>query len=143
MTEDELHIDEAAARAVLGATAIIQTDERRDLVIRDLIRHARRDALATLQGCDLVMAGLRDKLPEPVFRGGAPTVTSQRDECEFWAEFASDGQIAAMLVACLDRIGGTKAVLNDRKRLFVALWNGLPPEDRKAFRARVLTEKTN
>lgn len=142
MDVDQVQQD-AEARALAGVMALIGTDERRELVIRDLLRHARRDVRATLQGCDLVMGALRDKLPEPVFRGGAPTVTSQRDECEFWAEFASDGQIAAMLVACLDRIGGTRAVLTDRKRLFVALWNGLPPEDRKAFRARVLTENTN
>jgi hypothetical protein len=147
MDEGEIARDHAAladARALAGAASLIDTEERRRLVITDLCRHARRDAVATLQGCDAVTAALRDKLPEPLFRGGAPFFTGQREECDVWAEFASDGQIAAMLSACLDRIGGTPPLMADRKRLFVALWNGFPPAERKAFRDRVmLSDKSN
>lgn len=129
---------EAAAGAQRLAASVIGAEERRGLVMMDLCRHARKDVRATLAGCDTVMAVLRDKLPEPMFRGSSPYFTGQRDECELWAEFASDGQIAAMLAACLDRISGSRLILDDRKRLLVAVWNSLDPEDRRAFRDRVM-----
>jgi hypothetical protein len=117
-------------------------EERIDLVMRDLMRHAARDALATLTGCDAVMAALRDRLPEPAICGYAPfSFQGARDDCEVWAEYASDGQIAAMLGACFERIGKGRLAIEDRKRLLVAIWNSLTPQDRKAFRDRVLAKE--
>ncbi|MFN7224456.1 MAG: hypothetical protein ACK4MS_10595 [Paracoccaceae bacterium] len=130
--------DDAISGAQAMALARSAHDLRRHLVITDLCRHARRDVRATLQGCDALMAVLRDKLPEPVFMGASPYFTGQRAECDHWAEFASDGQVAAMLGACLDRIADTRLVVDDRKRLLVAVWNSLTPDDRRAFRDRVM-----
>lgn len=119
----------------------ISRAERTRLVEQDLMRHARKDVFATLAGCDAVMAALRDRLPAPQFDSAAPAFTSLRADAEVWAEYASDGQIAAMMEACLGRIGGARVALADRKRLFVALWNGLPPEEKRAFSDKVMKKE--
>ena len=130
----------AEVQALAGAMGREAMDraERAATVWRMLQVHARKDAISVAAACDDALSILRDKLPEPVFAGAAPYFTSQREECAMWAEFASDGQIAAMLAVCLDRIGGTRLLLDDRKRLLVAVWNSLTPDDRKAFRDRVM-----
>jgi len=132
------HEADTLAAAAAHAMRQVEAQERIELICRMLIVHARKDVVATLAAVDAVVAALRDRLPEPVFAGGAPHFAGQRAECEAWAEFASDGQIAAMLAACLDRIAGTQLLVKDRKRLLVACWNSLTPDDRKAFRDRVM-----
>jgi len=120
----------------------ISAAERTRLVEQDLIRHARKDALATLAGCDAFVSALRDRLPEPQFSQAAPYAFGDaKTDCDVWADYASDGQIAAMLEACLARIGGARVAVADRKRLMVALWNGLSPEDRRAFSEKVMKKE--
>lgn len=123
------------------ANAEISQAERVRLIDLTLINHARRDVWATLSACDALMAALRDRLPAPVFADAAPNFASLRADCEVWADYASDGQIAAMMEACLGRIGGARVALADRKRLFVALWNGLPPEEKRAFSDKVMKKE--
>jgi hypothetical protein len=129
---------ERRALAVDRAARLQAREDLHDALFETLRRGAAADAQVVLEVCDGVMGLLRDKLPEPMFTGSSPYFTGQRSECELWAEFASDGQIAAMLAACMDRIGGTRLLIEDRKRLLVAVWNSLTPEDRKAFRDRVM-----
>lgn len=121
----------------------IRTEERARLILRDLARHAGKDALAVLAACDRIAEALRDRLPAPVYEAAAPSFGSAREDAAIWADVASDGQVAAMLIACLDRIGGRPVAIADRKRLLVAVWNGLPASDRRAFVARVAAEKTD
>ena len=93
--------------------------------------------MAVVAACDLALQRIQDRLPPPEFGGAAPFWSESRYEAEQWAEYASDAQIAAMMAACLNRIGGARLVANERKRLMVALWNSLNPEDRQAFREKV------
>lgn len=108
---------------------------------RDICDAAAVDAIAALTACDCAMEGLRSRLPEPVFEAGAPFQVETTADIRVWAEFASQGQIAAMLAACMDRIGKADVILEDRKRLLVAVWNTMPPDAKRAFLARVA--KTN
>lgn len=108
-----------------------------DQVYRALCAHAADDAVAVVAACDLVLQRIQDKMPSPEFLAAAPYWTSARGEADLWAECASDGQIAAMLTACLDRIGGARVLQRDREALLVALWNGLPPDRQQAFRVKV------
>jgi hypothetical protein len=120
----------------------ISAAERTRLVEQDLTRHARKDALATLAGCDVFIEAMRCRLPELQFSEAAPySFLGARGDCAVWAEYASDGQIAWMLETCLQRIGGARVRVADRKRLMVALWNGLPPEDRRAFSEKVMKKE--
>lgn len=65
----------------------------------------------------------------------APIWGSGAAEAEWWAEFATAPQIAAMLSACLKRIANGQMPMAPiaRKRAMVAIWNSLPAEDRSAF----------
>lgn len=140
---DHDHQLEAAARAAQMGRQMMDSHARARVVWQGLQHHAQRDPVAVVAACDDALSILRGELPEPVFAGGAPYFTGQREECERWAEWASDGQIAAMLGACLARIGGTRLVVEDRKRLMVAIWNSLTADDRKAFRDRVMAKENS
>lgn len=64
----------------------------------------------------------------------AVTDAGLQDDADWWADFATDQQVVAMLSACLKRLSkrqpiGTAA----RKRALVALWNTLNDQDRAAF----------
>lgn len=136
-------VSHAERRAEMGAARRQSKDFIRKNVQQLLLHYGQKDVVAVLRACDDVAFALRDKLPEPVFNGAAPYFSSQREEAELWAQFASDGQIAAMLGACFDRIGGTRLAVDDRKRLLVAIWNSLTADDRKAFRDRVMNRESS
>lgn len=108
-----------------------------DQIYRALCRHAADDAVAVVAACDLILQRIQDKLPAPEFGAASPFWSTARDDAANWAQCASDAQIAAMMNACLDRIGGAKVLQRDREALLVALWNGLPPDRQNAFRVRV------
>ncbi|WP_154664665.1 hypothetical protein [Gemmobacter nectariphilus] len=57
-----------------------------------------------------------------------------------WADSAPVHELAAYGVAALDRLRTANLGLNARKRLFAALWQSFPDQDRKAFLARVDAE---
>ena len=104
-----------------------------DRIYRGLCTAAADDALAVVAACDFALERLQDKLLAPEIGAAAPYWTGAREEAALWAEVASDRQIVGMLVACLDRINGSKAAQRDRDALFVALWNGMPADRRAAF----------
>lgn len=104
-----------------------------DRVYRALCTAAADDAVAVVAACDFALERLQDKLPAPEIGAAAPYWMSARAEAALWAEVASDRQIVGMLVACLDRIGGSKVAQRDREALLVAIWNGLPSDRRAAF----------
>ena len=57
-----------------------------------------------------------------------------------WADSAPVHELAAYGVAALDRLRTANLGLNARKRLFAAIWQSFPEQDRKAFLARVDAE---
>lgn len=116
---------------------ISASEARADRIYQALCEQASIDAVAVVAACDTALQGLQDRLPEPVFYGAGPFWSMTVRDAASWAEYASEGQVIAMMIACLDRIGGAKVALQDRKRLLVAIWNTLPPEDRQAFREKV------
>ena len=111
-------------------------------IYRGLCTAAADDAIAVVAACDFTLERLQDKLPAPEIGAAAPYWTSARDDAALWAEVASDRQVLGMLVACLDRINGSKAVQRDREALLVALWNTLPADRRAAFLANVAGQGT-
>ena len=102
-------------------------------VYRALCTAASDDALAVVAACDFALERLQDKLPAPEIGAAAPFWSGAREEAELWAEVASDRQIIGMLIACLERVNGSKVAQRDRDALFVALWNGMPADRRAAF----------
>ena len=111
-------------------------------IYRGLCTAAADDAIAVAAACDFTLERLQDKLPAPEIGAAAPYWSSAKDEAALWAEVASDRQVIGMLVACLDRINGSKAVQRDREALLVALWNTLPADRRAAFLANVAGQGT-
>jgi hypothetical protein len=111
-------------------------------IYRGLCTAAADDAIAVVAACDFTLERLQDKLPAPEIGAAAPYWTSAKDDAALWAEVASDRQVLGMLVACLDRINGSKAVQRDREALLVALWNTLPADRRAAFLANVAGQGT-
>lgn len=112
-------------------------DERASVIFTYLAHHARRDGVAVAAACDVVLENLRRGLPAPVFAAAAPLWSDARAEAQDWAQHAADWQVAAMLCACLDRVGGARVPTDDRKALMAALWRGLPEKEQRAFVARV------
>ena len=125
------------AEAVTDPFGPMPEDERASLIFTYLAHHARRDAVAVAAACDGVLEQLRRALPAPVFAAAAPTWDDARAAAQDWAAYAADWQVAAMLAACLDRVGGARVPSDDRKSLLAALWRGLPEKDQRAFLARV------
>lgn len=64
----------------------------------------------------------------------APLLGGAQAEADWWADFASDTMVAAMLSACLKRLTRQPMLApNAKKRALVALWNSLNEQDRTAF----------
>lgn len=68
---------------------------------------------------------------------GMPDLRDYRDRVAqgagIWADCATPHELATYLAAGLAKVGRRAFARNTRKRLLVALWNSLPPEDRTAF----------
>ncbi len=110
-------------------------------IFQGLVKEAQEDPIATTAACDYLLEGIQSHLPAPEFGAASPFWNTSRQACATWAEVASDGQIAAMLLACLERIGDRRILARDREKLIVALWQGLPPERRTAFMAATGAQK--
>jgi len=108
-----------------------------DHIYRALCDYAAQDAVPVVAACDFILQRLQDRLPAPEFGAAAPFWNTARDDAANWAEVASDAQIAGMLTACLNRIGGARVMQRDREALLVALWNGLPTDRKQVFREKV------
>lgn len=61
-----------------------------------------------------------------------------REQAADWASFAHPFELEAYFAASLKRLGRTPLGIAARKRLIVALWAGLGPDDRRNFLARVV-----
>lgn len=89
-------------------------------------QHDRKTAIAA---ADVALEMFAPRAPEI-----APTFGSAQGEAEWWAEFASDTMVIAMLSACLKRVSAAPIIApNARKRALVAIWNTLDERDRAAF----------
>lgn len=141
----DIEAGRAEHRARLAARVMLSDASRHALAntcYRWLADAAAVDALAVTCACDAILQGLRGRLPEPAFSAAAPFFTGADHEARMWTEFASDGQLAAMLGAIFDRLSeGRPIAMSDRKRLLVAVWNSLPADDKRAFAARISKEK--
>ena len=60
-----------------------------------------------------------------------------REDAAFWADVASEAELAEYTAAGLRKLEATPLALGMRKRLLAALFGSLPLADRKAFLARV------
>jgi len=60
-----------------------------------------------------------------------------REDAAFWADTATPAEVEAVVAAGLRRIERTQFAAAARKRLFVALWETMEADDRRAFLARV------
>lgn len=58
-------------------------------------------------------------------------------DAEWWAEIAPAQEVQAYVYAGLKDIARNALGRNARKRFIVALWQGLSPDDRRAFLAHV------
>lgn len=58
-----------------------------------------------------------------------------RDDARFWADCATPVEVEAYTAAGLQAIGRGGFCVAARKRLFVMLWNAMPPEDKRGFLA--------
>lgn len=74
------------------------------------------------------------------FRAGPPPGAmfgDVRQDAEWWADCALPAEVEAVVAAGLRRIERTQFGAAARKRIFVALWETMKPDDRRAFLVRV------
>lgn len=68
---------------------------------------------------------------------GMPVLAEHRAELSnsaaTWADCATPDELATYLAAALAKIDRRAFARTTRKRILVALWNSLPPEDKAAF----------
>lgn len=62
---------------------------------------------------------------------------SADEDAKWWASVATPPELVAMMTATMERLGDRALHLSMRKRLFVALWAGMPESDRKSFLSKV------
>ncbi len=67
----------------------------------------------------------------------APLLDMTVSDARWWADIAAPHELVAYGMAALDRLRETPLGLNTRKRLFVALWESFPDEDRLRFAQRI------
>lgn len=115
----------------MNAQAPISTDHQigRHLLAEFMAAHNHAPHVAVAAADAFLDATARDF---PTF---APLYGEQREEAEWWAEFATGQALTAMLSACLKRLSNGQMPIapNARKRALVAIWNSLSPADRAAF----------
>jgi len=75
--------------------------------------------------------------------GGGPRYqpfSDMREDAAFWADTATPQELEIYAAAALRRIERATFASRARKRLFWALWQEMPADDRDAFLARVRKE---
>lgn len=99
---------------------------------------------AAVETADL--AGMRPALAEALCAAletvcvGAPDVpfgTGIREDAAWWADMAAPIEIEAYVAAGLRTMENKVFAPRARKRIFVALWEAMTPEDRRKFLSRV------
>ena len=98
-------------------------------LLSEFIKAAAYDKFTAIAAADAVLELFAPDYPEYT-----PTYASVRSDAEWWAHCAHDGQMVAILAACLKRIerDGVISPLA-RKRALVAIWNSLSAADKAAF----------
>ncbi len=109
---------------------------------KDRLRRAWAESLCYAIGeCDLTdaLAICTAFLEEHSTNG--PELTPLLDmtvaDARWWADIAPPHELVAYGMAALDRLRVTPLGLNTRKKLFVALWESFPEEDRLRFAQRI------
>lgn len=125
-------IGQAASPLVEGASALYY--ERRikghigcavDLAIEGGMTPALGEALCA--ALETICAGMPD----------IDLSMTPRQDARYWADLAHPLELEAYFVAALRAAEGRVFAPRAQKRFFVALWEAMPPEDRKKFLARV------
>lgn len=103
-----------------------------------IARHCLAELLRVHEAAPDVAVATADAFLEatvPAFPESAPLFVGIQRDADWWAEFASDTMVSAMLQACLRRMVEGRMIMppNARKRALVAIWNSLAPADRTAF----------
>ena len=98
-------------------------------LLAQIIDAAEYDRAVAIAAADVALELFAAPMPD-----AAPCWQSAQSEADWWADFASDTQIAAMLSACLKRIAEQGMIApKARKRALVSIWNSLDPTERAAF----------
>jgi hypothetical protein len=106
--------------------------ERQTMIAEALIKRIEKAAELDV---DITVAVLCAALEE--MGAGMPELGAYRGEigthAATWADCATPHELATYMAAGLAKVDRRAFARNTRKRLLVALWNSLPPEDRTAF----------
>lgn len=121
----------AQARAEYEASPAFKI-ERQTLIAEALIKGIENAASLDHDITVAVLCAAAEELG-----AGMPSLRDYRDSMAhaagIWADCATPHEIATYLAAGLARIDRRAFARNTRKKILVALWNSLPPEDRAAF----------
>lgn len=122
----------AAAPVVEGAAALYHEHRIRghlgcavDLAVEAGMTAALGEALCA--ALETICAGM----PDP------PELQAVRHDAEYWADLAHPRELEAYVTAGLRVMSDRVLAPRASKRLFLALWEALPVEDRRKFLARV------
>lgn len=123
--------DVAKARREYEASPAFRI-ERQTMIAEALIKRIEKAAELDHQITVAVLCAAAEELG-----AGMPDLKDYRDRVAqgagIWADCASPHELATYLAAGMAKVDRRAFARNTRKRLLVALWNSLPPEDRTAF----------
>lgn len=128
------------------ASAYRSTDEfkikRAREIIAQLGGHAIRlaaiDRKAVTAALEILTEDLGMGAPPVMYMAGESPNAWLREAAEVWAEFATEREVFAVLVAGLDRLSRCQAFSQKlSQRVLAEIWGRLQPEARRAFLARV------
>lgn len=106
--------------------------ERQTLIAEALIKRIEKAAELDLDITVAVLCAAAEELG-----AGMPGLRDYRDRVAqgagIWVDCATPHELATYLAAGLAKVDRRAFARNTRKRLLVALWNSLPPEDKTAF----------
>lgn len=123
--------DIAAARREYEASPAYRL-ERQAMIAEALIKRIEKAASLDVDTTVAVLCAAAEEMG-----AGMPELGSYRGEISnhaaTWADCATPHELATYMAAGLAKVDRRAFARNTRKRLLVALWNSLPPEDRTAF----------
>jgi hypothetical protein len=124
------------ARTAVAVERYTQTAEFRDwrdaYLAEKLIATINRAFGISARATRAVLAAALENLGagEPEFEWQANRL---RDSARWWAENTSPPELEAYLVAALRQVEGKAIAGPGRKRIFAALWDAMPAQDKAAF----------
>lgn len=106
--------------------------ERQTMIAEALIKRIERSAELDHDITVAVLCAAAEEMG-----AGMPDLKDYRDHLAqgagIWADCATPHELATYMAAGLAKVDRRAFARNTRKRLLVALWNSLPPDDRTAF----------